>query len=76
MDMQAVFSEVNSWPVADRLRLVEQIWDQLVDQGYQPPLTDELKAELDRRCDDLDRNPDSVIPWDDIEARARERFGA
>ena len=25
---------IGSWPVDDRLRLMEEIWDQLADEGY------------------------------------------
>ena len=49
MDVTAVLREVERWPVEDRIRLVEEVWDRLVDQGHEPELTDEFKAELDRR---------------------------
>ena len=75
MDLQSVFAEVNSWPVEDRLRLMDRIWDGLVDQDYPPVVTDEMKADLDRRCDELDRAPDAVVSWEAVEARALKRFG-
>lgn len=75
MDVQTVFSEIDSWPVEDRLRLMERIWDGLVEEGHAPAVTDELKAELDRRCDELDGNPGAVVSWDVVEARALKRFG-
>lgn len=74
MDIQAIFSEVNTWAAEDRVRLMEHLWDQLADQGYQPTLTDELRAELDRRCAELDRDPDSAIPWETVRDRALQRF--
>lgn len=74
MDMQSVLSEVGAWPAGDRLLLVGKIWDGLVDQGYQSPLSAEAKAELDRRLEQLDRTPDRVIPWEAVEARALQRF--
>lgn len=74
MDMQAVFSEVNSWPVEDRLRLIGSIWDGIVDQGHEPLVDDELKAELDRRCDQLDRNPHDMATWQEVRARTIERL--
>ncbi|HVA46833.1 MAG TPA: addiction module protein [Pirellulales bacterium] len=72
MDMQAVYSEVNTRPVEDRLRLIDSIWDGLIEQGHEPSIDDEMKAELDRRCDELDRNPDDVVPWETVEARHRD----
>lgn len=74
MDVHSVFSEVNTWPVEDRIRLMEQIWENLVEENSPPTLGAELKAELDRRCDGLDRNPDAVVSWEAVEARANQRF--
>jgi len=74
MDYQAVLSEVESWPIDDRIRLVQDVWDRLVDQGYEPELTEEMKAELDRRIEEMDRNPDSGVPWEEVKARVLGRF--
>ena len=74
MDYQAVLNEVESWPVDDRVRLVQDVWDQLANQGYVPELTAEIKAELDRRIEELDRNPAAGIPWEAVKARALERL--
>ncbi len=74
MDYQAVLNEVESWPVDDRVRLVQDVWDRLADRGYEPELTAEIKAELDRRIEELDRNPAAGIPWEAVKARALERI--
>jgi len=74
MDLQTVLTTVESWPVEDRLQLMAAIWERLIDQGYKPELTQEMKAELDRRLDALDKNPETVTPWEVVEARALERF--
>ncbi len=74
MDYQAVLNEVESWPVDDRVRLVQDVWDGLADRGYEPELTAEIKAELDRRIEELDRNPAAGIHWEAVKARALERI--
>jgi putative addiction module component (TIGR02574 family) len=74
MDLQTVLTEVQSWPVEDRLRLIEEVWDGLAEDGPQPELTEELKTLLDQRLDALDQNPDAVVPWESVEARALKRF--
>lgn len=34
MDLKAVLTEVQTWPAEDRLRLIEELWDGLADEGY------------------------------------------
>ena len=74
MDYETVLGEVESWPVDERIRLAQAVWDRLADQGHEPELSDELKAELDRRIEEMDRNPDSGIPWEVVKARLLARF--
>ena len=74
MDLKAVLAEVQSWPQEERLHLIEEVWDGLSSEGHEPELTAEMKSELDRRLDELDRNPNAVVPWEVVEARALERF--
>ena len=71
MDLSTVMTAVGSWPVDDRLRLIEEIWDGLADEGYEPELTDELKAKLDHRLAALDANPQNVTTWEAITERVR-----
>jgi putative addiction module component (TIGR02574 family) len=71
MDLSSVITAVGSWPIDDRLRLMEEIWDQLADEGYEPELSDELKAKLDRRLAALDANPQNVTTWEAITERVR-----
>ena len=59
-------------PVPDRLDLVEAIWDSLADSPEAEAavaLTDEQRAELDRRLAEHSASPDTAIPW--AEARRR-----
>ena len=74
MDYQSVLSEVESWSVDDRLRLVREVWDRLTSAGYDPELPDEMKRELDRRIDEMDRHPETGVPWEDVKARILARL--
>ena len=49
---------------AERLRLLEQLWDSLSDDDV--PLTAAQRRELDRRLDDLEREGPRGIPWDEV----------
>jgi putative addiction module component (TIGR02574 family) len=74
MNYQSVLDEVESWPIEDRIRLVQDVSERLADQSDSPELTDEMKAELDRRIEEMDRNPEAGVPWEAVRTRALERF--
>ena len=71
MDSTTILQEVRSWPATDRLELVFQIWDQLVEDGWQPELTDDLKSELDRRLAAYKADPTRVLTWEQVLAHVR-----
>jgi putative addiction module component (TIGR02574 family) len=71
VDLTTVLREVEAWPVEERLRLVETVWDRMIDSGEAPDLTDAQKAELERRLDALEAHPDHVISWEDVQAYVR-----
>ena len=48
MDLPSVLREDDAWPVEDRVWLVQELWDRLVDQGYEPEIWEDLRDELDR----------------------------
>jgi putative addiction module component (TIGR02574 family) len=71
MDLTAVLSEIRTWSPEDRLRLIEEVWDGLSDEGHEPELTEDLKNLLDRRISALDANPSDVMTWDEIKEYVR-----
>jgi putative addiction module component (TIGR02574 family) len=74
MDLQTVLAEVESWPIEDRIRLVQEIWDRLTDLDHEPELSDAMKVEIDRRLAAHLANPDAAIPWEQVEAEALARL--
>jgi putative addiction module component (TIGR02574 family) len=56
-------------PVPERIRIVEAIWDSIVDTPEAVALTDAQKAELDRRLEALESNPDAGSSWAEVRAR-------
>jgi putative addiction module component (TIGR02574 family) len=58
----------------ERLQLVQEIWDSLEAEELELPLSDAQKQELDRHIAALEANPDAVVPWEEVEARALARF--
>jgi putative addiction module component (TIGR02574 family) len=62
---------IDRLPVADRLALLEEIWDSIAAAPEELPLTESQKQLLDRRLADLNANPDNVLTWEEIKARVR-----
>jgi putative addiction module component (TIGR02574 family) len=52
--------------VAERIQLVEDLWDSIADAPEVLELTDAQRAELDRRLEAHRRNPDDVISWETL----------
>lgn len=63
-NLATALREIETWPIDDQIELVQTVWDRLVDSGWQPELSDELRDELDRRLDAHEANPQNVIRWD------------
>ena len=60
--------------VDERLALVEEIWASICADAKVFPLTDQQRAELDRRVADDDAFPDDVVSWDEVKASVRSRM--
>lgn len=68
--MKTLPDEIRQLSVPERLQLLEDIWDSILeDEQDLPSLSDAQKAELDRRLEAYDADPARAIPW--TEARAR-----
>lgn len=70
--------DYRSLSVADRLQLVGDIWDSIAEEANAAPevlpLTDEQKAELDRRLAEYDADPSTSVPMDEALDRIRAQF--
>jgi len=61
-------------PLAERIELIDALWESVTEEGYEPPLTPEQTAELDRRLAAHRRDPDAVIPWESIKQDLDKRY--
>ncbi len=64
-------TDILSLSVAERILLVEDIWDSIAEIPDEVSLTDRQKEELDRRLDAYHRNPDAGSPWTVVRDRIR-----
>jgi putative addiction module component (TIGR02574 family) len=57
-----------------RVALVQEIWDSIAAETSAVPLSEAHRAELERRLADDEANPDDVIPWEEVKAKALARL--
>ena len=71
MDLATTLQSVREWPKQDRLTLLFLLWDQLIDEGWQPEPEEELIAELERRLAAHEADPANVRTWEQVRERVR-----
>ncbi len=64
---------IDQLSVAQRILLVEEIWDSIVAEAEDLPLTEAQKQDLERRLGEYNDNPDAGSSWDDVRARLRAK---
>ena len=60
---------------AEKLQLVEDLWDDLAANPGAVPVHEWQKEELARRKANLMSNPASGLSWDEVKQRVRNRYG-
>jgi putative addiction module component (TIGR02574 family) len=62
-------SELLKLPVAERIRIVEAIWDSIAAAPEALELSEAERQELDRRWEAFERDPSAGSPWAEVRAR-------
>jgi putative addiction module component (TIGR02574 family) len=66
---QMSVSELLQLPVAERIRIVEAIWDSIAAAPEALELSVAERAELDRRWGAFEKDPSAGSPWAEVRAR-------
>ncbi len=66
-------ADILSLSISERIQLVEDIWDTIVEDSEMIGLSDEQKAELETRLDAYHQNPEEGSPWKMVRDRIRRR---
>lgn len=48
--------------MTERVRLAEELWNDILENGFEPSLTAEEIAELDRRAEEAIAHPERSVP--------------
>ena len=59
--------------VSERIQLAQDIWDSVAQVPESLALTDEEKAEIDRRLDAYHKDPNAGSPWSVVRDRIKKR---
>ena len=62
-------TELQALPIAERLKLIEDLWDSIDAEADALPLPDWHRAEIDRRMEALDTGASVGAPWDEVRRR-------
>jgi len=71
--IDALLADAAQLPVADRLELIDALWDTLPDEAL-PPLSEEWMAEIQRRSAELAAGTAKTIPWEVVQSEALARL--
>ena len=64
--MSNLRNEIGSLSAAEKFELIDALWESL--EADEISLTDSQRDELDYRIAQYERNPDEVIPWEQVRA--------
>ena len=64
-------SELRGLPVAERLQLVEDLWDSIAEDRHSLPDHPSVIEELRARKARFQANPGSGVPWEEAKTRIR-----
>ena len=72
-DMKAPVRSVFDLSPAEKLQLVEDLWDSIAAEDANEPVSDEKILELRRRKEHYRNHPNSGRTWEEVKSRARAK---
>lgn len=75
LSYDTLLADASLLPATDRIQLIEALWDTLPADSM-PPLSEDWRAEIQRRSAEYDSGTVSTTPWEEIRADALRRVGA
>jgi putative addiction module component (TIGR02574 family) len=68
MTKAEILQSARELPPQDQLELAMELWNAIDSDAADLPLTDDLRAELDRRLEEFERSPGDARPWEEVRA--------
>ena len=64
--MNEQIENIKKMSVAERIMIIEDIWDSILSSNENLPISDEHKKELDVRLEDHRKNPNEGKSWEEV----------
>ncbi|MBV6624338.1 MAG: addiction module protein [Rivularia sp. (in: Bacteria)] len=61
--------DISQLSVAERIQLAEDLWDSILEQQEEFPLSEAQKQELNKRLENYRKNPTSGSSWEEVKKR-------
>ncbi len=71
MEQLSILSELKRFSIAEKILIVEELWDSIAADQESFGLTGEQRDELDRRVADYYLSPDDGYSWKDVKNRIK-----
>ena len=68
---KAILEEILELSVSERIQLAQDIWDSIAMVPESHQLSEDQKAELQKRLKDYRENPNSGISWEDLKSQIK-----
>lgn len=74
MSVDALMAEIGKLDVEDQFEIARRIQDSADPAEAEAAISPELQARLEQRIAELDANPESAVPWNELMTRVRARL--
>jgi len=61
--------DISELSIAERIQLAADLWDSILEQQAELPLTDTQQQELDRRLEKYQQAPTAGSTWEEVKQR-------
>jgi putative addiction module component (TIGR02574 family) len=75
MTRSELVAELMKLDPEERRLAAEELWDSIAEEDVLREFSDEELAEIERRDAEFQADPSTAIPWEDIRAELRKRYG-
>ena len=61
--------DISELSIAERIQLAEDLWDSILEQQEELPLSPAQQQELERRLENYKKNPTNGSSWEEVKKR-------